>query len=364
MASRENIYYWKCDRPSAFHAIEGNTGVVTESLKQEICVLLTHFFNSSDFVLSLGAGQGNHSTFIANYRQKNFFIRIENGPENDEYIEVEAEVMKKLQGFGIPTPRIYAVDSSRASFPFAYQIMECLECSDLNELYKGNLLDVMPVMKRLGQLIACWQKLTFDGFGPFNINLLREKSELIGLHKRYKDYFMLNLDKHLHFLVENHFFDKKQQKEIGDEVHKQEHLLDIERGCLVHKDMAFWNLMGTCNSIRSVIDWDDTISGDATDDLSLMACFHTENEINALIEGYQALNPLPLDFFPRFWLHLLRNMIVKSVIRVGAGYFNRSNNFFLLSPQYNNGADFHNFTIKRLMMALEGLKENKETISL
>ena len=36
---------------------------------------------------------------------------------------------------------------------------------------------------------------------------------------------------------------------------------------------------------------------------------------------------LPDEHRRRFWLHLLRNMIVKAVIRVGAGYFDRGADF-------------------------------------
>ncbi|HYF36808.1 MAG TPA: hypothetical protein VD994_16045, partial [Prosthecobacter sp.] len=57
----------------------------------------------------------------------------------------------------------------------------------------------------------------------------------------------------------------------------------------------------------------------------------------------------------RFWLHLLRNMIVKAVIRVGAGYFDRSDGFFLIGSG-SSGADLRAFTRSRLARALEGLR--------
>ena len=365
MAKRDNIYYWKCDRPSVFHAIDGKTEVDTESIKQEAVALLTDFFKSDDFELMYGNGQGNHLTFKARRQQKNYFIRIENGTEGDENMEIEAEVMKRVQALGISTPHIYVVDSSRVSYPFAYQIMECLEFLDLNEIYKENKLDVFQIMQTLGEYIARWQKLTFEGFGPFNVNSFRQKGELIGHHNRYADYYMLNLEKHLHFLVEHHFIDKDQQKDIHQEILKHECLLDLSHGSLVHKDIAFWNVMGTANSILSIIDWDDAISGDPTDDISLMACFHSTKEINAIMDGYQTVNPLPDNFIPRFWLHLLRNMIVKAVIRVGAGYFNKKNqNFYLFNSHNGSGVAFRDFTVTRLNKALEGLKGCKEKIEL
>ena len=59
----------------------------------------------------------------------------------------------------------------------------------------------------------------------------------------------------------------------------------------------------------------------------------------------------------RFWLHLLRNMIVKSVIRVGAGYFDRDDGFFLISSGIS-GQSLREFTHSRLDLALQGLRNS------
>ena len=55
------------------------------------------------------------------------------------------------------------------------------------------------------------------------------------------------------------------------------------------------------------------------------------------------------------WLHLLRNMIVKAVIRIGAGYFERDGGFFLIGSG-SSGADLRRFTLSRLALALNGLR--------
>jgi hypothetical protein len=68
---------------------------------------------------------------------------------------------------------------------------------------------------------------------------------------------------------------------------------------------------------------------------------------------------LPDDWQARFWLHLLRNMIVKSVIRVGAGYFDRTNSFFLIGSG-QDGTNLREFTLARLHRAWEGLREHDE----
>ena len=54
------------------------------------------------------------------------FVRVEDGPERDDYIEVESRVLADVRALGIPAPRVFAVDASRQRVPFAWQVMECI----------------------------------------------------------------------------------------------------------------------------------------------------------------------------------------------------------------------------------------------
>jgi fructosamine-3-kinase len=145
--------------------------------------------------------------------------------------------------------------------------------------------------------------------------------------------------------------------EITSEIENHRTWLDLPQGCLVHKDLALWNILGTRDQISAFIDFDDAISGDPMDDLSLLACFHDAVFLRSAFEGYQSLQALPTDHLRRFWLHLLRNMIVKAVIRVGAGYFERDDGFFLIGSG-SSGASFRAMTHSRLALALRGLRDN------
>ena len=93
------------------------------------------------------------------------------------------------------------------------------------------------------------------------------------------------------------------------------------------------------------------------DDLSLLACFYSGEVIQSAFDGYASERPLPDEHLHHFWLHLLRNMIVKAVIRCGAGYFtNRASGAFLMDPG-QDGAAFQRFTRERLVSAMRGLSE-------
>ncbi len=80
------------------------------------------------------------------------------------------------------------------------------------------------------------------------------------------------------------------------------------------------------------------------------------------LEGYQSIRPLPPEHRRRFWLHLLRNMLVKAVIRVGAGYFERDDGFFLIGSG-SSGQDLRKFTHARIDKALQGLHQNADISS-
>lgn len=354
MISRENIYYWKCDRESAFEEA-GNDNGDSSHLGPFIQKVLESHFGERTFSFKSAHGQGNHMTYVVDRMGTKYFMRLENGLEQDNYMEVEAAVLNRVRSKGVPTPRVYAVDSTRTTVPFTYQIMEYIAYPDLNTLYKKKTLDLLGIANTLGKCIAHWQSLTFDGFGPFNIEILRSEGNLQGIHQSYRDYFFLNLEKHLSFLINNGFFVQREADEIRSAIKANEGLLALDKGCLVHKDLALWNILGNDDAIKSVIDWDDTISGDTMDDISLLACFHSEDVIMEVLNGYKNIvGSLPDDYLGRFWLHLLRNMIVKAVIRVGGDYFSKQDDFFLIDTGLS-GTSLEEHTKYRIKTAMKGL---------
>ena len=354
---RRSIYYWKCDRPAAFHGTDGDTR--RHACESRLAGVLRARFPGQPVALQPAGGQGNHITWLAAVDGTKLFVRVEDGPERDDYLEVESRVLVDVRALGVPVPRVHGVDASRRHVPFAWQLLENIPCSDLNRLFKEGRLDLPKVARETGAAVARWQALEPRGFGPFDSDLLRRENRLEGFHSRYEDYFFLHLDRHLRFLVGRGFLPADEAAAMKEEMGRHRGLLALERGCLVHKDLALWNILGTGTEIAAFIDWDDAISGDAMDDLSLLGCFHDGNTLAHALAGYAAVRPLPPDARRRFWIHLLRNMIVKAVIRVGAGYFERTDRFFLIGAG-GTGAGLEAFTRARLAAALNGLRENRE----
>ncbi len=372
---RDTIYYWKCDRAAAFHgtnATDYDTSLMAAQLRQALQQRLSNV----TIEIHPANGQGNHRTFLLK-SDKPFhqrvgaplaldtpspcaaFIRTEDGPEGDNYFDVESVVIAKLRALGLAVPCVWDCDCSRTTTPFAWQMLDYIPHPDLNHHFKAGTLALQEVATSIGTAVAQWQGLTPPGFGPFSIGQARQRAELIGLHTTYRSYYMLNLRQHLTFLLERNFLTSHQTEAIMEAIVRHQHLLELKQGVLVHKDLALWNILGTPERIAAFIDWDDTIAGDPMDDLSLLACFHGAPVLACAWEGYARVRPLPEHALPRFWLHLLRNMIVKTVIRVGAGYFNRDDNFYLINSGSNNG-DLEAFTRARLEIALTGLNEKRD----
>jgi fructosamine-3-kinase len=356
--SRRDIYYWKCDRPAAFHGTQVRSATSPE-IEAQLSQALREHFHAERVTLKATASQGNHLTWHANIDEREMFVRVENGPESDCHLEIESVVMRLVNVFGVPTPEVFGCDASRTRVAFAWQAMQHIDAPDLNHWHRQGKLDVTVIGREIGVAIAAWQGIRPRGFGPFDVEAWRATRALRGFHPSYEKYFRLRLDQHLAFLADRKFLNSEECAEIAMAVNQHRDLLSLCEGCLVHKDMALWNVLGSEKSIAAFIDFDDAISGDATDDLSLLGCFHDGEFMKRALEGYKSIRSLPTEHLRRFWLHLLRNMIVKAVIRVGAGYFERNDSFFLIGSG-SSGADLEKFTRDRIRLALQGLAKGAD----
>jgi aminoglycoside phosphotransferase (APT) family kinase protein len=364
MSSRAGIYYWKCDRAAALHGTSrGAGGRAPEAVMAALAGVLNSRIGGPAWQLASAGGQGNHLTFTAESGARRYFVRVEDGPEHDDYLAVESEIMRRLRAAGMPVPAVHYCDVARRELPFAFHLLDCVPEPDLNSHLKAGRLDLNAVLGEIGGWIARWQqRVPIENCGPFDRALMERSGRLAGLHTSASGYFFLNLARHLDFLVARDFLSRVDAGRMFRLLEAQRELLDSGAPCLVHKDMALWNVLGTPARVTAFIDWDDAIGGDPMDDLSLLACFHPPEAVAAAIDAYATVRPLPVDHMRRFWAHLLRNMIVKSVIRIGAGYFGGSGALFIHAAGAD-GATFRAFTLARLHAAVRGLEAGRTAVA-
>ncbi len=355
-ASRASIYYWKCDRPAAFHGVFRSKETAAPGLLTQLTALLSEALDGPVTITPAG-GKGNHRTFLVDHAGERNFARVEDGPEGDDNLNVESQILIEVGRTGVPVPRVIFTDASRTRVPYAVQLIEYFECSDLNSAYQKGELALVQVAAKIGRNIARWQNVPVCGFGPFDPVRSRVSGKLTGYHNSYETYFQLHLDRHLALLTANGLLSESESRQIKLLLTEEKGPSPIKNAVLVHKDLALWNIMGTANEVRAFIDWDDAIAGDPMDDLSLLGCFYSGEVIQSAFDGYASERPLPDGHLHHFWRHLLRNMIVKAVIRCGAGYFtNGASGAFLMDPG-QDGPAFKRFTREKLLSALRGLTE-------
>lgn len=355
LEQRANVYYWKCDRPSVTIKDTPCDRIPRKDFLLLLTDVVSKALGASAIELRNGLGQGNHLTFTTTVKNKEYFIRVEYGPEQDSFMEIETEIIREVNQQGVPVPHVFAVDASRHEVPFAWQIMEKIPANDLGS---HNIVDedyIATLASEIGTNVAKWQNVKVSGFGPFSSQVWRDYKILKGLHRNYHDYFYLQLSRHLKIITDHRIISSNHSAEIFKLFEQHNDLIDLKSGCLVHKDLAFWNILGEKDNIMAFIDWEDAISGDPMDDLSLLGCFHSGSFIEVAFNGYQQIKPLPDNYLPRFWIHLLRNIVMKAVIRVIGGFFEKNDNFFLIAKG-SDGEKLKKFTCNRIQAAMEGLR--------
>jgi len=348
---RQDIYYWKCDRPTSFHGLRTGAEEQSADLRPALAELLSPRFGDCLELTPL-SNAGNHRTFRLKHRAGLGFVRVEDGPEADRHLEIETRIIEAVGRTGVPVSKVLFTDASRAKHPFAVQVLDYLGVPSLHSFHLKEGLNLPVIARQIGRSVAQWQAVPVVDFGHF-----RHSSDAVlrGTHAGYETYFTLNLERHLSVLTRHRFLSKEEAAGVLREVERCRKLLDLPSPCLVHKDLALWNIMGEQESIAAFIDWDDAIAGDPCDDLSLVACFHSPETVREVVAGYGEIRELPGDFDARFHLHLLRNLIVKALIRCEAGYFDLGRDQHFLFAPGQDGAALRQFTRERFESACRGL---------
>lgn len=352
---RTDIYYWKCDNPTPVeqkrtyndkYSATDLTGLASEIASAE--------YGTAPERVEPAGGQGNHYTYLLHYPDRTLFFRSDDGVAEDDYMEAENAVMKLVRKHGVPVPHVFASDASKGRFPVRYQILELVQGKSLNTFYDAGTLDIDAAAAKLGACMAKMHEIKLDGFGFLNTDTLRRSGEMIGLDTTNSAYFHKRLEAHLKYLLDSSFLSASETGRIETLFSRHGALLDIERGSLVHKDMALWNVIGESDRISAIIDWDDAVIDDPVDDISILMCFYDEGLLEPFLAGYTGVRNLPEDFHVRVNLYLARNMLWKAVIRSFMGYFEMSGDFFLLGKA--NGDALRRQTYEKLFGALDVLE--------
>jgi len=355
--SRSNIYYWKCDNPLPVEEkLVYNRKYEVADIRPLVTEIGREFFQTEEVRVRSAGGEGNHYTYVIEAGGREVFFRADDGKIADDYMVAEGAAMRLAQQHGVRVPEVYHCDVSLARHPVRFQIMELLAGQPLNNFHRRQTLDKESVGAELGTMLARLHGVQLDGFGFLDTRVLLDTGRLKGLDLSNRDFFGKRLDDHLRQLRDSGFLTAAQAGDIEKVLVRHMHLLDIPQGSLLHKDIAFWNIIGTENRIEAIIDWDDAIIGDPADDLAVLRCFFGDDILGPVYRAYAEIHPMDDAFRLRTSLYLVRNMLWKAVIRSFMKYFEIDGDFFLARP--DGGRSLREATYDRLFLGVEELKRS------
>ncbi len=324
---RYNIYYRKCDSSMENLFKDKYSAAGIEHLIRLI-------FPDAAEIRPLNC-DGNHYAYDLRLDGQAMLFRADTSPD-DEYMLAETALMDLARKAGVPTPQVYGCDISMRQVPCRWQLLERIPYPNLEQINRQGKLNHPKIARQLGSILKRLHSIRLDGYGFIDTEMLKRK-QLCGIYRKYRDYFLCSLDEHLERL------DFNTQTIRG----LLEQIPEPESGRLVHRDPAFWNILGEPDRIGALIDWDDAVAGDPADDIGILWCFHEPPFMDELLDAYGKPDD---DFRRRIDLHYLRNMLWKTVLRERMGYFERGNDFFLNT---GNAMPLKELTYRKLNQALK-----------
>ncbi len=334
---RSDIFYWKCDHALSVEskkALYFADKYSTDSISAAKSIVLD-FLGKEPVEFNHLKVDGNHFAYYFSNGETKFFLRTDDGLSDDCYMLAESAIMKELGKSGMPAPKVFATSVDLKIFPVRYQIMEFLETPSLNTFYQQNTLNFNSIARESGVFLSRLHQHKYPKFGFIDIGVLSGEKRICGSDRTWVSYFNKCLDKHLGYLQDNHILNSETIRRIEQIFDRRQVWLDIRDGSLLHRDFAYWNILGTPEKISAVIDWDDAVIGDPADDLAIVNCFNAPDFMEILLESYSAISPVDETFKLRIWFYTLRNMLWKTMIRHYMGYFDRYKKFFLNKNDLN-----------------------------
>ena len=342
---RKGIYYRKCDQPVATLFKDK---YITADITPVVAAVVNRVMKEpADEIHALNC-DGNHYAYRVNIGGRQMLFRGDTTQDDDEYMLAEVAFIKAAANAGVPVPQVYACDVTMEFEACRWQLLEWIPGKALVDFDRRKCLDRQTVAAQLGVIFRRLHSIPMDGFGFANTEVLKQTGRLQGIYTTYPEYFHCRLDEHLDYLLHEKLLPKDAITRVVAALERLALLLERRQVYVVHRDPAFWNIIGGAASVAAIIDWDDAVSGDPADDIGLMMCFESQEFVAEVLKTYGEVKD---DFMARAYLHFLRNMLWKMVIRHRNGYFRQDSSFFL-NVASAPGQSLYDVTLGKIMLAL------------
>jgi len=269
-----------------------------------------------------------HHIFRAQHNQKVLFLKIARYRELISSLRVAAYLVRSVldrSGIGARILGSHFTDDPES---FSYILLSgangtCLRDVDFSDP------EFSRMVTAAGSALSNLHEYTrLAGFGLIDLKSAGDAKGLTGSQPTWNEYIFLNLDKHLDYLNADDRIEPRILEVARQILYENTGILEYHGpGRLLHGDPGSHNIFIqrrdndlTC----SIIDWEDSLSGDPVFDLAAFGTFFRMHEfLEPLIRGYRLVHPEPFqdnDFWLRFWLYYLRIVLAKGVLRFKLGY--------------------------------------------
>lgn len=313
-AARTHLFYTKTDIPvadgvlrSLRHRPNEDLGLTTEAVERAFVRTVGPVAN----VAPLAAQGTFHRLFRADTPRSGPMVLRASVPLDgtDWGLWLDGRLHVLTQGLGgLSGPRIHGIEAASADIPFDCEVMDEVTGTCLRDL-DGDDAAMERALEAVGRALAGVHRVRGDGFGP----VAAAETELRGLHRSWREYFLLRLPQHLDVaesLVEH-----------PSRLVERAHTIPLpEESALLHCDLGSHNLFVRGGAVGAILDWEDAVLGDPVFDLASWATFQPRRRHAAMLRGYYGDRPRPADFDRRFWLYFARVTLAKVVHRLRFGY--------------------------------------------
>jgi aminoglycoside phosphotransferase (APT) family kinase protein len=312
-AARKHLFYAKTDLPVADGVLRSLRNRPNEDLGISIDGVERGFTKTVGPVANvapLGAQGTFHRLFRADSSVGPMVLRASVPLDGTDWgLWLDGRLHGLSQGLGgLPGPRIHGIEAASDDVPFDFEVMDEVPGTCLRDL-DGDDPAMESALEAVGRALAGVHRVRGDGFGP----IAAGETELRGLHRSWREYFLLRLPQHVDVA--------ESLLEHPSRLIERAHTLSLpEESALLHCDLGSHNLFVEDGAVSAILDWEDAVLGDPVFDLALWATFQPRRRHAAMLRGYYGDRPRPPDLEPRFWLYFARVTLAKVVHRLRFGY--------------------------------------------
>lgn len=254
-----------------------------------------------------------HVIYIVSFKDhRDLVFRANVGMPDPEVVMLTEKVITDLTASkGIATNKVLFVDISRKKYNFDYQIQEKLGGIDPEDEFSDDEAAYAQFTFETGQAIAKMSDITFDGFGRFDESLVK-KGILRGSKQQLFDYLVVCLQEDVDSLLEFKVITSQQVRPIMKFFEDRHSIINLQRGSLVHYDLADHNLRYENGHLVGIFDWETAVVASPILDLASCPTWRSHYpKREKLLEGYKSIKALPDNFEELEKVFLLRTMLWK-----------------------------------------------------